>query len=226
MNRNLNCDCIAELQTNDQNSIRSSRDPHSHSSSHSLPWEELVMTCLQKLDSELVRYLESDGFQKEFKSLKLSRNGTHPSLMKVRGCMKTTFPYKTETTQKIEERIGSSVISHLSFTKTLASMYIMQPSKSTNSSFVSSAIRDTINSNNSENLRISERSGPRNVVDSRTTSSSYLDTTLYDDVCEDYKHIWQSAQVIQTRWRRCISDPAFSMCRNRLKKEFDEMMWD
>lgn len=197
------------------------------------------MTCMKKLESELIRYLQSDGFQKEFKSLKLSRDGRHPDLSKVRGSIETIFPYKTKTTPKIEERVASSVISHLSFTKTMASMYIMQPSDSLTTSYVSSAIRDAMNvrktslSNPSypsypslSNPSLSYPSYPSLSKSSYPSSSkpSYPSTTLYDDVCQEYKHIWHSAQVIQKSWRRCISDPAYSMCRNRLKREFDEMV--
>lgn len=51
--------------------------------------------------------------------------------------------------------------------------------------------------------------------------SSYLDSIseVYDAMQKEY---WASADLIQTSWKRSISDPAYMMCRNRLMKEFEE----
>jgi hypothetical protein len=32
---------------------------------------------------------------------------------------------------------------------------------------------------------------------------------------------WHMANVIKKQWFRCITDPAFAMCRNRLLREFE-----
>ena len=45
--------------------------------------------------------------------------------------------------------------------------------------------------------------------------------TMYDDLVTEYKKLWHHAEYIQIRWRRCITDPYYILCRNRLINEFE-----
>lgn len=40
---------------------------------------------------------------------------------------------------------------------------------------------------------------------------------------KDYEQQHHAVMIIQKHWRRCISDPAYSVCKNRLMNEFNEI---
>jgi len=47
---------------------------------------------------------------------------------------------------------------------------------------------------------------------------------LYKELCDEYKKLWNAAEKIQIYWRKCISNPSYTICKNRLKREFAQLV--
>jgi hypothetical protein len=50
-----------------------------------------------------------------------------------------------------------------------------------------------------------------------------LGTPMEANVMADFYTYWMAAKTIQTRWRKCVSDPNHVICKKRLLHEFKEM---
>ena len=45
------------------------------------------------------------------------------------------------------------------------------------------------------------------------------DTPVFQEMVDDYRTYWMAAKKIQFCWRRCISNPAYFMCKRRIYRD-------
>lgn len=50
-----------------------------------------------------------------------------------------------------------------------------------------------------------------------------MSSGLHSALMSEYKILWRAAIIIQRKWRECISNPNFLMCKKRLLSEFNTL---
>lgn len=112
-------------------------------------------------------------------------------------CVRGVFPAKTKTSEILEIIIESSMIAQLNTMK-----HFFVAFELTFSAFLKSyhmlpirvIVREALSNNRREQLR------------------------------DEYKKLWHAAEKIQTHWRIAISNPEHSLCRKRLRIEYESLV--
>lgn len=165
-------------------------------------WETVLINCFENICNKVVDYLISKCFKKEFKFWGVTVTGTPIADFCLKQIIfdRNNFPIQSTNTDKAQAVLFHSIISQLSLYKKI--LNIFQPLELADTYFQTPDFDKTLY-----------------FIAKEATSQ-----TLFHDIAEEYKQMWHSAEKIQIAWRKCIADPSYKICQQRLHKEFNNLV--
>lgn len=164
-----------------------------------MSWERALSSCFEDIRKDLIEYINTDDFKFDWRNWLvndgLAQDRFRKRIIYILGVEDLITVIKTNTLDTMFTIIEHSIFAQFQM------MYLMTPV---------STPHDKIKNNGIKIMN--------NAIDLALTKP------LYKELCNEYKQFWNAAEKIQIHWKKCISEPSYIICQNRLKREFEELI--
>jgi hypothetical protein len=174
--------------------------------SSSPPWQQTVDMYLEMISYNLSFYLESQEFKDILHNLmyrQIPDGDIHEIKVDIDCFICNVFPVRTKTTEILEHVFLSAVYAQLNTMTNIAFTY----------------------KDHFPIMNMIHEYLPMSLIVQETLDRSGRngESPLYHQVCNEYKDLYEAATKIQRQWRHSITNPAYTMCQQRLIREYKEM---
>jgi len=164
-----------------------------------MSWVRAMSSCFENIRKDLIEYINTDDFKIDWRNWLVNDDITQDRFrkrIKYILCAEDLINViKTNTLETMFKVIEISIFSQFQM------MYLMTPVSTPHDKIKNHGIKIM-----------------NNTIDLALTKP------LYKELCDEYKKLWNAAEKIQIYWKKCISEPPYIICQNRLKREFAELV--